>query len=332
MAAAAFAAAFGEHFGLGRHLAALEALADEARHHFGDPTQHVLGFDEAQDRRIRVAIVLKVGEAADFLASGLFAVVLLLMKGAAERGHFTIEGHRLVIGKEGLGLLAGALHLAVGHEGFAQFDDLGFDLGGRVHGEVRVGKKIRLAGKSRNICPGVGSQHDLTMKHILAALLLVTLPATAATPEDFTVRAAAGKGSFTLKEARGKFVAVHFLLKTECPLCLKHTRDYLTKAPTLPNVVQVFLKPDSDNEIEAWASKLPAGLLAKNPIYRDPYAKLAKAFDIPDGYKFHGQVVHFPATVLIGPDGKEVFRYIGKSNADRLSFEALAAKVTELSK
>lgn len=170
------------------------------------------------------------------------------------------------------------------------------------------------------------------MKHLLTALLLITSIVSAATPEDFTVRAAAGKGSFTLKEARGKFVALHFLLKTECPLCLKHTRDYFAKSATLPNVTQVFLKPDSDNEIEAWASKLPAEDLAKNPIYRDPYAKLAKAFDIPDGYKFHGQVVHYPATILIGPDGKEVFRYVGKSNADRLSFEALAAKVAELSK
>lgn len=170
------------------------------------------------------------------------------------------------------------------------------------------------------------------MKHLLAAVLLVTSIANAAQPEDFTVKAAAGKGSFTLKEARGKFVALHFLLKTECPLCLKHTRDYFAKSATLPNVVQVFLKPDADGEIEVWAKKLPAEELAKNPIYRDPYAKLAKAFDIPDGYKFHGQVVHYPATILIGPDGKEVFRHVGKSNADRLSFEALAAKVAELSK
>lgn len=170
------------------------------------------------------------------------------------------------------------------------------------------------------------------MKHLLTALILITSIVTAAPPEDFTVRAAAGKGSFTLKEARGRFVALHFLLKTECPLCLKHTRDYFAKSATLPNVAQVFLKPDSDNEIEAWASKLTAEDLAKNPIYRDPYAKLAKAFDIPDGYKFHGQTVHYPATILIGPDGKEVFRYVGKSNADRLSFEALAAKVAELSK
>lgn len=170
------------------------------------------------------------------------------------------------------------------------------------------------------------------MKHVLASLWLLAATAIAAPPADFTVKSATDKSTFSLKDARGKFVAVHFLLKTECPLCLRHTRDYLTKAPTLPNVVQVFLKPDTDKEIEAWSAKLPAEDLAKQPIYRDANAKLAKAFDIPDGYQFHGQVVHYPATVLIGPDGREVFRHVGKSNSDRLPFEKLAEKVAELTK
>jgi len=34
---------------------------------------------------------------------------------------------------------------------------------------------------------------------------------------------------------------------------------------------------------------------------------------------------------LIGPDGKEVFRYIGKNNSDRFSFDQLVSKVNELS-
>jgi thioredoxin-dependent peroxiredoxin len=167
---------------------------------------------------------------------------------------------------------------------------------------------------------------------IVLSLLSLCATLTAANPEDFTVRAAAGKGTFNLKEARGKFVALHFLLKTECPVCLRHTHDYFSKADTLPNVVQVFLKPDADGEIEAWAAKLREGDLKKYPIYRDPYAKFAKAFDIPDGYQFHGEKVHYPALVLLDPEGKEVFRYVGKNNTDRFSFEQLRAKVAELSK
>jgi peroxiredoxin Q/BCP len=154
----------------------------------------------------------------------------------------------------------------------------------------------------------------------------------AAAPEYFTLKSVSGAGSFSLHEAKGQFVALHFLLKTECPVCLRHTREHMTKAGTLPNVIQVFVKPDTEDEIRAWADQLPPEELAKTPIYRDPEAALAKAFEIPDGYAFHGQVVHYPATVLIGPDGKEVFRYVGKNNRDRLSFDQLAAKVAELSK
>jgi peroxiredoxin Q/BCP len=68
----------------------------------------------------------------------------------------------------------------------------------------------------------------------------------------------------------------------------------------------------------------------KGTIYRDPDATLAKAYNIPDGYKFHGQTVHYPALVLLDGSGKEVFRYVGKSNADRLSYEKISAKLKEL--
>ena len=168
------------------------------------------------------------------------------------------------------------------------------------------------------------------MKHILYSFLLSTLAASGTNPEDFSVPAATAKSSFSLKDARGKYVALHFLLKTECPLCLKHTRDYFTQAEKLTNVVQVFLKPDTEKEIQAWAGKLSADELAKYPIYRDANAELAKAYGIPDGYAFHGQSVHFPALVLLGPDGKEVFRHVGKGNSDRYSFSQLAEKMKEI--
>ncbi len=167
---------------------------------------------------------------------------------------------------------------------------------------------------------------------VLGITLFTSAHAAAANPDDFTVESATSKATFKLADAKGKYVALHFLLKTECPVCLRHTRDYFTKASTLPNVVQIFLKPDTDAEIKSWADKLPADELAKNPVYRDPDAKLAKAFSIPDGYKFHGQVVHYPATVLLNSAGKEVFRHVGKNNGDRLSFEKLAEKVGELTK
>jgi peroxiredoxin Q/BCP len=150
-----------------------------------------------------------------------------------------------------------------------------------------------------------------------------------ANPENFTVHSVTGTNTFTLAAAKGKFVALHFLLKTECPYCIRHTHDYAQKAETNSNVIHVFLKPDTEAEIKTWATKLGEDTL-KLPIYRDLDAALAKAFNIPDGYKFHGQTVHYPALVLLDATGKEIFRYVGKSNADRLAYETFSAKLKEL--
>ncbi len=167
---------------------------------------------------------------------------------------------------------------------------------------------------------------------ILGLALLASLSASvlAQQPADFMLLSATDSNTFVLSGAKGKYVALHFLLKTECPFCLRHTHEYMSKADSLPGVLQVFIKPDSEGEIEEWAEKLPDDQPAVFPVYRDPEAQLAELFDIPDGYYFHGQSVHYPALVLIGPDGKEVFRYVGKNNTDRFSFERLSIKVKDL--
>ena len=117
---------------------------------------------------------------------------------------------------------------------------------------------------------------------------------------------------FRLSAAKGEIVALHFLLKTECPYCLRHTRDHAQKAAGDARVIHVFLKPDSEAEVREWAEKLGSEA-AKLVIYRDPDPALARAYNIPDGYKFHGQTVHFPARVLLNGTGKEIFRYVGRS-------------------
>lgn len=178
--------------------------------------------------------------------------------------------------------------------------------------------------------PTMNRLRPLLLAILVAGALSAPRSARAASPDHFTLRAATGDATFSLASARGHYVALHFLLKTECPYCLRHTREYFTQAATLPGVIQIFVKPDTEEEIAKWAAKLPADELTQNPIYRDPDAALARALAVPDGYKFHGQVVHYPATIVFGPDGKEVFRYVGKNNSDRLSFAKLAEKITEL--
>jgi len=160
------------------------------------------------------------------------------------------------------------------------------------------------------------------------ALLLFTSLAQAQNIKDFSLTSVTDKSTFTLSKSKGKYIALHFLLKTECPYCIRHTSEYFEKASTLSNVIQVFIKPDSEEEIKAWAGKLKSTNTL--PIYQDADAKLADQFNIPNGYQFHGQVVHYPAMILLNDKGEEVFRYIGKNNSDRFSFEQLKAKIETL--
>jgi len=166
---------------------------------------------------------------------------------------------------------------------------------------------------------------------ILSILIFCSVKIYAQEPLDIRISSATDNREFVLSNEKGKFVALHFLLKTECPYCIRHTQDYFSKAKNLKNVTQVFIKPDTELEIRSWSGKLPAEDLKNFPIYRDPEAQLAKQLSIPNGYKFHNQIVHYPATILFGPNGKKVYRYVGKNNSDRLSFEQLTAKVNELS-
>ena len=175
------------------------------------------------------------------------------------------------------------------------------------------------------------------MKSIMtcALVFLLLIPAALLNGQSFTeikLNSVTDNHQFSLQEATGKFVALHFLLKTECPVCIRHTQEYFNNADRLPDVVQVFIKPDTKEEIKEWAKGLSSEELDMLPIYRDPGAKLAKKLKIPDGYAFHGQVVHYPALILIGPDSKEVFRYVGKNNRDRYSFKELESKIQELTK
>lgn len=152
--------------------------------------------------------------------------------------------------------------------------------------------------------------------------------APAATPahdtpivEDFTVDRVNGFDAFTLSDARGKWVTLHFLLKTECPICLRTTATYASRAGEAPDTLQIFLKPDDPQDTMDWLSKYPPGAKGVPAVYRDPNAQLAERLGIPDGYKFHGEVVHYPALIIIDPQGREVFRKVGTSTFDRMNFD-----------
>ena len=168
------------------------------------------------------------------------------------------------------------------------------------------------------------------MKLRFALLLLAASAALlrAENPADFTVESAVDTSRFVLSAHRGKIVALHFLLKTECPFCLRHTHAYTALAAGTPEVAHIFLKPDSADEIKQWAGKIKEE--GRPVIYRDPDARLANAYGIPGGYKFHGQVVHYPALVVLDGDGRELFRHVGKNNSDRLAPASFTARLAEV--
>lgn len=172
---------------------------------------------------------------------------------------------------------------------------------------------------------------------VVGILLSIPQLVFAQSVENFTLEAVTEDAKskvdskFELKDHKGKTVVLHFLLKTECPFCLKYTNQYAQLAATTPDVVHLFIKPDSEKEILSWVKKLAKVEGIKQPtIYRDAGAKLAKRFGIPDGYQFHGQNVHYPAMIVLDEDGKEMFRYIGKSNSDRMPKDEFVKKLESM--
>ena len=184
--------------------------------------------------------------------------------------------------------------------------------------------------------PGALRGFDMKIKVTILAtvcLLMFACVSQAENPSNFKVKSVLDESTFELSEHKGKVVVLHFLLKTECPVCLRYTHDYAALAEKTPDVIHVFLKPDSEEDIRAWSESLDEkGLQSLPKIYRDVDAKLAVKYRVPDGYKFHGQTVHYPALIILDGNGKERFRYVGKSNADRLSIKDFEAKLVELQK
>lgn len=181
--------------------------------------------------------------------------------------------------------------------------------------------------------PSIQRTHSAQPLAYMAALLVVfALPMTFAHADiaDFTLKEAGGNATFQWSQARGHYVALHFLLKTDCPNCMNHVRSYMQSGEASKGVQHVFIKPDSEDAIREWSASLKDATGNKPVIYRDPDARLAESLGVPDGYSFHGETVHFPALIVYDPDGKEVFRYAGKDTSDRYPAASFVKKLSEL--
>ena len=61
---------------------------------------------------------------------------------------------------------------------------------------------------------------------LLTLLLCFSTLTKAQSFVDFTLPSVTDTSHFILSKAKGKFIALHFLLKTECPYCMRHTHEY----------------------------------------------------------------------------------------------------------
>jgi YHS domain-containing protein/peroxiredoxin len=155
--------------------------------------------------------------------------------------------------------------------------------------------------------------------------------ASARQPPDtlHALSAPSGGTAFHLNDAAGHYLALHFLTRTDTPECTAFTRDYLQKAPTVAGVRHIFVKADDAAAVNAWAAQF--GDDAKT-VYVDPAGALAKDLSIPSGLAIGGTMSNYPATVVFGPDGKELFRHVGLAHDGHLAFAEFAKNLAEKSK
>lgn len=164
----------------------------------------------------------------------------------------------------------------------------------------------------------------------LVVVALFQMGAKKVNPVDFTLQSATDTSKFVLSQHRGKYVALHFLIAKDDMHCTLQTGEYAFKCDKLPDVVQVFIKPNYKEAIAKWASNVPDMVLNKFQIYYDPEAALAKKYSVKNGLIYNGESMPYPTTIILDGTGKEVFRYTGTTNFDRFPFDKLAEKINEL--
>lgn len=136
----------------------------------------------------------------------------------------------------------------------------------------------------------------------------------------------AGGPAFRVGDAVGHDLALHFLTRTDTRECTDFAREYLQQAPTVAGVRHVFIKADDAGSVKAWAKQFGDEARA---VYVDHDGALARDLGIPDGLMIDGVSSNYPATVVFGRNGEELFRYVGRTPDDHLHFGDFEKRLTE---
>jgi YHS domain-containing protein len=143
-------------------------------------------------------------------------------------------------------------------------------------------------------------------------------PADGQQPEPPAIVSVSDGAAFAIKDAAGKYLALHFLAGTDAH-CADFVRAYHAGRAGIAGVKHVFIYPGDAARARTWSTELTSALVTV-----DPGHSLATRLKIPVS-EGHGH----SATIVLDPAGKELFRHVGASHADHLSFDAFAIRMAQ---
>ncbi|MCA9450342.1 MAG: redoxin domain-containing protein, partial [Candidatus Omnitrophica bacterium] len=159
---------------------------------------------------------------------------------------------------------------------------------------------------------------------VLLGVIGISYAAQAGFVPDFIAQQCGGSEiKFKLTDHRGSWVVLNFLLPGDNPTGRDLYSDYEQRLDELiygHNIKPVFFKPGEKSEIANWWESLDSNRI---PVLQDPNGKLSRALKIPYGLKSGDQITLYPTTLLLDPEGNEVFRKVGKSIEERIGVEEL---------
>jgi YHS domain-containing protein len=170
-------------------------------------------------------------------------------------------------------------------------------------------------------------KHTTAATFIGMAALLPFHPAplrVSAGPEDIKMACLGARQPISLKDLRGRIVALHFLGVPDSPAATELIKTYSAAASSLAGTGHVFVHTGSHDAFLSWCQQFKAG----SPLVvfaHDEGGALAREFDLP----VPASGVSRPATIVLDPAGKEVFRHVGTRESDVLGWKEFAKRVED---
>lgn len=123
---------------------------------------------------------------------------------------------------------------------------------------------------------------------------------------------------FHLSDLRGRFVALHFMPHVGTPDHDAHVKEFLDQAAARAGVIHVFVSAGDAAALKDWWKPLDRpGFTAAH----DAGGRLAAELELASGSAC--------ALVVLDREGRELFRHIGATDQDHLSFAKFSARLDE---